>query len=177
MHPMLFSKFWMLQEEQTDIFMRGSSFFLTRSFFLSACRIGHHESSEHYGFQQSWLEKNNLKPDMLFVMKQGTNLLESENIQKGDVLLVNRESKDFAVGAFYAAEIGDTVYIGTANGTFPRTRPKRKSPRKTLMPCWKGRKFSADVFGAVVLCRLCRMDPRGEQSLAPAYHASSVCID
>ena len=72
------------------------------------------ESDEHYGFQQGWLVKNNLKPDMLFVIKQETNLLESENIQKGDALLVNKENTDFEIGAYYAGKIGDTVWVGVA---------------------------------------------------------------
>jgi len=100
-----------------------------------------HESSEHYGFQHGWLEKNNLRADMLVVVKQDTNLLESENIQKGDALLVNTENTDFAAGAFYAAEIEGTVCIGMAT---------MQHGKRYFSVDPSGKKWSPEAFDALL---------------------------
>lgn len=95
------------------------------------------DEGEHYGFQQKWLERHNLDPLRLFIMKQDTDFMASEGIRSGDVLLVNGADTEFLAGAFYVAEIAGKIWLGMAI---------RRDGKNCLAVDPSGIKFSLENF-------------------------------
>jgi hypothetical protein len=71
------------------------------------------QTRNRFGLRKNWLVSLGFKPADLLVIEQNNDFLaKSEGIQKGDILLINKNDVTFELGKKYAAEIDEKFYVG-----------------------------------------------------------------